>query len=345
VWESRDVRTRRVPRIVLAGAATALAVAGLAGCRTSSNVAAYVGDDQITVTELQTAVDQRRGDEDVAAFADSNEDAFTRQVLSLLVAEDVYAAAAEHWDVTVTDDEVRDRIDTLLAGQDPEAVYARLAAQGIAREDVFENVRQQLVRQKVAVAEGLDDALSDDALRQQYDKNRDQYRQFVLGYIAVPDQATADAVAAQLTADPASYPTVAAAFPNQITLPAPKAYAAADVPGALSDRVLTADPGTVFSVPVEGLGVVVALVQDVTFQPFEEVRPALEDAAASDVDDRAQQLVKDFRADLDITVNPRYGVLKDNAVVEATDGVVDILDGGSAGGGAGPSTPSATTGG
>jgi len=335
------VHTRRVPRIVLAGVAAVLAAAGLAGCRTSPTVAAYVGDDQITVAELDSAVDQRLQDDGVAAFAKGKEDTFDRLVLSLLVGEDVYAAAAEHWHVTVTDAEVRDRIDTLLAGQDPAAVYTQLAGQGIGREDVFENVRQQLVRQKIAHAEGLDDRLSDAALRQQYEQNQDTYKQFVLGYIAVPDQATADDVLAQLTADPASYPAVAATFPNQVTLPQPQTFTADKVPTPLADQVRRAQPGTGFTVPVEGVGVVVAFVTDVTVQSFEDVRPALQDAAGSSVDDAATKLVQDFRHGLDITVNPRYGVLKENAVVEATDGVVDILDGDSGGAAA----PSGTSGG
>ncbi|WP_448625433.1 peptidylprolyl isomerase [Geodermatophilus sp. URMC 64] len=335
---------RRVPRIVLTGAAAVLAVAGLAGCRTSPNVAAYVGDDQITVAELQTAIDERLQDDDVAAFADTDPDAFARQVLGLLVGEDVYAAAAERWDVTVTDDEVRDRIDTLLAGNDPDAVYAQLAAQGVSREDVFENVRQQLVRQKIAAAEGLDDPLSDAALRQQYDQNLAQYTQYSVGFIAVPDQATADAVVGQLTADPASYAAAAAAFPGQITLPQPEPRSADQIPSVVADQVRAAQPGTAFSVPVEGAGVVVTFVADVTVRPFEDVRPDLQAAAESTVDDQAQQLVQDFRDDLDVRVNPRYGVLQENAVVEGEDGVVEILDDDSGAGGA-PATPSGTTGG
>jgi len=333
---------RRFPRIVLTGVAAALVVTGLAGCRTSPHVAAYVGEEQITVPELRSAVDLRLQDDGVAAFAKGKADAFDRQVLGLLVGEDVYAAAAEHWHVTVTDDEVRTRIDTLLAGNDPNEVYTQLAAQGISREDVFENVRQQLVRQKIAVAEGLDSALSETALRQQYDQNRDQYKQYVLGYIAVPDQATADAVLAQLTADPASYPAVAAAFPNQITLAQPQALTVDKVPAPLADQVSTAQPRTGFTVPVQGVGVVVAFVTDVTTQSFEDVRPALQDAAAADIDKKAQQLVQDFRSGLDITVNPRFGVLQENAVVPGGDGVVRILGDTS---GSGAATPTATTGG
>jgi peptidyl-prolyl cis-trans isomerase SurA len=310
-------------------------------------VAAYVGDDQVTVVELDSAVDQRLRDADVAAFAQGREDAFTRQVLGLLVGEDVYAAAARRWGVTVSDDEVRTRITALLADNDPDAVYAQLAAQGIGREDVFENVRQQLVRQKIAAAEGLDDALSDQALHQQYDRTRDRYKQFRLGYVTVPDQTTADAVLARLTADPGSYAQVAAAFPGNTTLPQPETRTADQLPSALTDQVLAAAPGSGFTLPVQGVGVVVAFVADVGFQPFQAVRSDLQKAAASDVDGAARKLVQDLRDGLHITVNPRYGVLQDNAVVPGKGGVVDILQGGpdTGTGAAPPAPPSGTTGG
>ena len=72
----------------------------------------------------------------------------------------------------VSDDDVRARIDELLGDDDPDDVYGQLAQQGISREDVFENVRQQLVRQEIAVAEGKADGLDDAALQARYDEVR-----------------------------------------------------------------------------------------------------------------------------------------------------------------------------
>ena len=86
---------RRASRVITTGFLLTVAVSGLTACRTSPSVAAYVGDDEVTVTELQSAIDERLTDEAVAAFAETDEDAFTRRVLSLLVQEEVYAEAAE----------------------------------------------------------------------------------------------------------------------------------------------------------------------------------------------------------------------------------------------------------
>ena len=97
----------------------AVTVVGLSGCRTAPNVAAYVGDEQVTVAELDTAVDERLEDENIAAYAKGKEDEFTRRVLTLLVQEEVYAAAAERFDVQVDNDEVRARIDRAAGDRRP----------------------------------------------------------------------------------------------------------------------------------------------------------------------------------------------------------------------------------
>jgi hypothetical protein len=334
------VRTRLVRRPLVAGFLLAVAIGGLTGCRTAPSVAAYVGDETVTVSELQAAEDSRREDPDIEAYAKDNETAFTRQVLSVLVGKEVYAAAADHWDVSVSDAEVRDRIDTILAGADPAALYAQAASQGLGKADVFELVREQLLRQEIARAEGLDDPLSDAALQQQYQQNKAQYQQYVFGYIAVPDQATADAVLAALTADPASYPTVAAAYNNGVTLLQPEARPADQLPQVLAQQITATPPGTGFTVPVSDVGVVVTFVTGVTVQPFEDVRADLEEAARSQVDDAATKAVTEFRDGLDVTVNPRYGVLKDNRVVADDSGAVQILSDQSSAAG-----PSGTTGG
>jgi hypothetical protein len=339
------VRTRLVRRPLVAGFLLAVAIGGLTGCRTAPSVAAYVGDETVTVSELQAAEDSRREDPAIEAYAKDNETAFTRQVLSVLVGKEVYAAAADHWDVSVSDAEVRDRIDTILAGADPAALYAQAASQGLGKADVFELVREQLLRQEIARAEGLDDPLSDAALQQQYQQNKAQYQQYVFGYIAVPDQATADAVLAALTADPASYPTVAAAYNNGVTLLQPEARPADQLPQVLAQQITATPPGTGFTVPVSDVGVVVTFVTGVTVQPFEDVRADLEEAARSQVDDAATKAVTEFRDGLDVTINPRYGVLKENRVVADDSGAVQILSGSDSTSAGNTAGPSGTTGG
>jgi peptidyl-prolyl cis-trans isomerase SurA len=326
MWQPADVLKRRVTRVITTGFLLAVTVSGLTACRTSPNVAAYVGETQVSVSELESAVEDRLTDEAVAAFARTNEDMFTRRVLSLLVQEEVYAEATQRFDVEVSDDDVRARIDVLLAEDDPDAVYAQLADQGITRADVFENIRQQLIRQRIAQAEGRAQGLGDAALQARYEQVRESLAEVSFGYIAVPDQATADAVLAQLTADPAGYSSIAAQYPGSYTLPALERRAADQLPSVLAEGIATAAPNTGFTTPVQETGgIVVTFVEGTVYPSFEEVRPDLEAEAADAAEQAGIELVNEVRDDLGVTVNPRFGVLEEGQLVPNGGGVVDIL--------------------
>ena len=314
---------RRVPRVLATGVLLAVSVAGLSACRTSPNVAAYVGDAQVTVTELDSAVAERMADEKIAAYAEGNEDQFTRGVLGLLVKEEVYSAAAERYDVQVDNEDVRARIAELLGQDDPDAVYGQLAQQGIGREDVFENVRQQLLRQRIAAAAGKAGGLDDAALRARYAEVRDDLGQVSYGYIVVPDEATADTVLAQLTADPASYPAVAAQYPGA-SLPALVTQGPDKFPSALAEGITAAAPNTGFITPVRDAAVV-TFVAGPVIPTFEEVRPDLEKEAADQAEQAANSILDDVRKDLGVTVNPRFGVLQEGKLVAGGGDLVDIL--------------------
>lgn len=317
---------RRAPRVIATGFLLAATVSGLAACRTAPNVAAYVGETQVSVAELENAVEDRLADEAVAAFAATDEDGFTRRVLSLLVQKEVYAEAAERYGVEADNDDVRARIDELLGDDDPEAVFAQLAQQGIGREDLSENIRQQLLRQRIAESEGRAEQLDDAALQARYEQVRDSFAEVSVGYIVVPDQAIADTVLAQLTADPAAYPAVAAQYPNPNTLPALEMRAADQLPPVLAEGISGAAPNTGFTTPVpETGGVVVTFVEGRVYPPFEEVRPQLEQQAAETAAQAGAELVDEVRSDLGVTVNPRFGVLDGGQLVPADGGVVDIL--------------------
>jgi peptidyl-prolyl cis-trans isomerase SurA len=344
------VLARRGPlRVLLAGVAVALAVTGLAGCRTSPTVAAYVGDTHISVADLNSAVSAREdADKTVATYARTHGAAFTRQVLGLLVTQQVYEEVSRRYGVQVDDSTVSARITELLADNDPAQVYAQLAAQGIGRSDVFENVRQQLIRQAVAAKKGLAGPLSEASLQARYEQAKMSLAQKQFGYITVPDQATADSVLATLTADPSQYAAIAAQHPGQYTQPALQATTADQIPSALASGVSSAAPNTGFTLPLQSAGGVVVVFVGTTVVPsFADVRAQLAQQAAAQVDTSAQKIVDQVRSSLHVTVNPRYGVLKNGSVTEPTGGVVDIL-GSSASATApasGASTPTSTPGG
>jgi SurA N-terminal domain/PPIC-type PPIASE domain len=317
----------RTPRLTATLALGLAVLAGVAGCRTSPNVAAYVGNEQVTVAELQAAVDERLANPDLAAATQGREDEFTRLVLNRMVQSEVYAKAAAQYGVTVDDAEVQARIDELIGDQDPEQVYAQAAAQGVGRADVFDTVRQQIVRQRIAAEQGVDAGLSEEQLRAAYQQQLPTLSQVQLGYVTVPDQAAADAAVATLQADPAAYPTIAAQYPGSTTLPQVQPRSRDQVPSVIADQVTAAAPNTAFSTTVSEVpGVLVVFVGEPIAPSFEEARPQLEQAAQAQVDSAAQQLVADVRNGLHIRVNPRFGTLDQGQIVPDDSGVVDILD-------------------
>jgi peptidyl-prolyl cis-trans isomerase SurA len=331
------VLKRRARRIAVSGFLLAMAVSGLTACRTSPSVAAYVGDEQVTVTELEAAVDERTADEEVAAYAAAQESTFTRRVLNLLVQGEVHTAAAERYGVEVTDAEVRSRIDDLLGDDDPDTVYSQLAQQGIARADVFETVRQQLLRRELAVSQGEVEEPSEAELEARYEEAREGLAQVRFGYITVPDQATADTLSAQLQADPSRYSAAAAQFAGPYTLPELEERAVSEVPGPLAEQVAAAQPNSVFTQAVEEVeGVIVTFVEGTVYPSFEELRPQLEQEFTDEADAAGTSLVDAVREDLDVVVNPRFGGVdpETGELVPGDGGVVEFLDEQAADGGA-----------
>ncbi|WNV76409.1 SurA N-terminal domain-containing protein [Geodermatophilus sp. DSM 44513] len=326
------------PRLTASLAVGLVALAGVAGCRSDPGVAAYVGEEQVTVGELQTALDSRLEDPALAQAAAGREDEFTRLVLTRLVNAEVYDLVAQRYGVTADDADVRARLDELLAGEDPEAVYAQAASQGVARADVFETIRQQLLRQRLAESEGLVEGVTEEQLRAAYDEALPSLSQARVGYVNVPDQAAADAAVAALQADPAAYPAIAAQYPGDATLAEVTPVAPADLPPQLADTVAAAAPDTATSLTAPELpGVLVVFVGQPVVPTFEEARPQLEETARGEADTAAQELVAEVRAGVDVTVNPRFGTVEEGAIVPADDGVVELLEdaGGSASAAAG----------
>ena len=97
-------------------------------------------------------------------------------------------------------------------------------------------------------------------------------------------------------------------------------------PAILAEGIQSAAPNTAFATPVpEAGGVVVTFVGGVVYPTFEEVRPQLENEASEGVENAANERIDQVREDLEVTVNPRYGVLEDGRLVAGDGGVVDIL--------------------
>jgi peptidyl-prolyl cis-trans isomerase SurA len=307
----------------------ALALPALAACRTSPDVAAYVGEETVTVEELRDAVETRREDPSVTA---GEEPGYSRAILGELVRAEIFDSAAEHFGVDPDPGGLPELLGVLLGGQDPDAYVEQAAAQGYSRQDTLERVRQVALLASIAVAEGEAEAPTAASLRAAYEQGlAAQPERVELGIINVPDQAAADAAVADLQADPASYAAVAAAYPGQSTAPALQPAAvdqlAAQAPD-LAAQVAATPAGGVFSTTVQGVpGVLVVVVGQPVVPSFEEIRPQLAAAALEEAAAAGEEILAEYQDGLDIDVNPRYGVLDEGRIVPNQGGVVELLGG------------------
>ena len=125
-------------------------------------------------------------------------------------------------------------------------------------------------------------------------------------------------VLAQLTADPAAYPAVAAQYPGpddaaRAEDAGPRRGARRRWPRASPPRSRTPASPSPSRRPAASSSPSSA---GPVYPPFEEVRPQLEQEATAEADAAAGgELVDAVREDLGVTVNPRYGVLEEGELV------------------------------
>lgn len=316
-------------RTVAAACVLIASVVALSACRTSPSAAAYVGDDVITTTELDEAVQTGLDNGAVSDLYQDRLPEYRQIVLQELIAAEVYDAAAARYDAAVSEADISARLNEILAQSgDPGAFYQQQAAEGRTEADVREQVRRFILGEEIAAAAGLDSGSSEAALREIYNATRGQYAQFDVGLVTVADQPTADAVLAQLTADPASYAEVAAANANPNTFPAPMSATAEQLTNIVEDpSTLVAGQG--LSVAVLPTGeITVVFIVGITYPTFEDIRPTLEQQADQEVQTALDTELQSVRDSLDITVNPRFGSFDDTGTLIPDDrGVVNVVDG------------------
>jgi peptidyl-prolyl cis-trans isomerase SurA len=276
--------------------------------------------------------DRTASDKDIAAYASAHPTDFTRFVLGTLVDQQIYSEAAQRYRVQVSDAAVQQRFSQLVAAQgaDPATIFRQAATQGVTQQDLVAQVRELVIAERVAAAGGKAGGLSEAALRARYAQEQGKLAQTQVGYITVQDQATADAILKQLTGHPSRYPAVAAQHPSTVTLPQLQLLSANQIPAPLAQGIAAAKPNTGFAVPVPQVGgIVVCFVGHRVVPTYEQARGTLVQEAQSAVDQAGVQLVEGVRSDLNVKVNPRYGVLKNGRLTSPSGGVVDILSAGS----------------
>ncbi len=180
-------------RRATAGLAGLIAVSALAlsACAPAHpGAAATVGNDRITVAQLQALTNRTLADPSFAATNGTDTAAVQRQELTNLVNHHLLDVAAREKGVSVTEGEVGTTISTVLKQEgSQQALDKDAAAHGIAPEDVHDYFYYATLESKLAP--------------------KIETPVVHVAHILVKDQQTAQQILAQVKADPSSFASIA----------------------------------------------------------------------------------------------------------------------------------------
>jgi parvulin-like peptidyl-prolyl isomerase len=295
------------------GFAALVAVGGLAlsACGAAHpGAAATVGDDRITVAELQALTNRTLADPTFAASSGSDTAAVQRQELTNLISHHLLDIAARDKGVTVTEGEVGNTISTVLKQEgSQDALDKDAAAHGIAPDDIHDYFYYATLQSKLAP--------------------KIETPVVHVAHILVKDEETADKILDEVKSDPSSFADIAKSQSID-TASAANGGDLGTAPSAqfvttFADAVDAAKVGSYFVVQTQFGWHVVHLISRTT-----ETLDQINTANQQNGNQQAQQIqAAVFARYLDsvakkaggITVNPRYGTWdSDQGGVVATGG-------------------------
>ena len=202
--------------VLVALACTVLALLLLPACGDEgvpTNAVAKVGDGVVTKAEFDRYMDQARkaataqpGAPPFPSPGTQAYNTYAAQLVDYLVTQQLVTQEADKLKITVTDDEVNDRLQQLYQAYGGEKkVREILTQQGMTVEELEEQLRYETLGQKVYDDVTKDAKPGEDELRAYYEEHKAEFdtsEQRMTRHILVKDKATAEKIARELRADP-----------------------------------------------------------------------------------------------------------------------------------------------
>ena len=298
-----------------------LAAAALSGCGSSplrAAAAATIGSTHISTEQLAQAVTAGLADPQAQQALGGDRPKFQRDSLGRLISHVVLLEAAKRKNLTVTEGQVDTRLTAFAVqagGKDAAEQLANLkkaAAQGgVPNDELRPYVRDLVLRDAIGDAVTADIVVPPAALKAAYAKGIATYDQVHTRHILVASEALAQALLAQLQADPTQFAALAAK--NSIDSSNKDkggdlgfAGTGAFVP-EFEKAAFAAKPGVPFVVKTQfGFHVVELLERRTT--SLAEATPALRRVALADQrTGRTGAYLREVADSLKVTVNPRFG--------------------------------------
>ena len=299
-------------RLAAVAGVAVLALAGCGDAAVRSASAAMVGGTPISTDTLSGLVERGLADPQAAQQLGADRDAYQRQVLARLINSEVLEEAAERAGVEVTPGEVDTQIaDFAEQAGGRESLEQQAAQSGISPTDLPDFVRDIVLEQELGDELTKDVEVPPAALQAAYDQNIAEYDRVRSRHILVPNEQQARDILAQVRADESRFAPLAAEFSTDTS----NKDAGGDLglvgKGAFvpefEELLFSAEPDTYDVVQTQFGWHVVHVVERVT-TPLSEAEPELRRTALQDERTaRTQELLRTTAADLDITVNSRFG--------------------------------------
>jgi parvulin-like peptidyl-prolyl isomerase len=176
--------------VALISVVAALAALGLTACGSEkesvpTNAVAVVGDETITKAEFDQLIDQARKSytqqkRDFPKAGTEEYQALRAQAMQFLVQRAQFEQKAEDFDIKVTDEDVDKRLAQLKKQyfKNEEKKYQdQLKQQGLDEEQVKEDIRAQLIQEKIYAEVTKEAKVTDEEIDASYKKNKSQYVQ------------------------------------------------------------------------------------------------------------------------------------------------------------------------
>ena len=192
----------------------ALAIAGCGGGgddEVPSNAVAVVDGDEVARSDYQALIDQAKKSyatqqREFPKAGSQDFQTLKNQAVQFLVQREQFEQEAEELDIEVTDKQVADRLEQIKKqyfGGDQKKYEKQLAEQGLSDAQVRNDVRAQLIQEKIFQSVTKDVKVTDKQIEDYYGKNKAQYSQPAsreVRHILVKTKAQAEDLKAQLDA-------------------------------------------------------------------------------------------------------------------------------------------------
>ena len=304
--------TRTSRRLAVTAGLAVLLVSGCGQSQLRPGAAALVGDQRISATALQEAVDEGLADPAAQQRLGGDRPQFQRAVLTRLVKRQLLQAVAEQRGVEVSDGQVDAQLQVFVEGAGSREAFQTQATEGgVPPEEIEPFIRDLLLEQDIGDDLVADVDVPQARLAELYQQNIAQYDQARSRHILVADEAVARRILADVTRDPSRFAALAAQFSTDTS----NKDAGGDLGLAPRGQFVPEFEQVLFSLQEGQTGLartqfgfhVINLVERQTTTLAEATPELRRSLLSQEIAEAKAEAFSEAARRLDITVNPRFG--------------------------------------